>query len=180
IGVETCADASRGHIGRAAAASAHRKRRRLGGHGPVFMEVPPRLGSHEPIRPLRCPQKRGRNSRLGAALRRSCKDPHACGLIEFGRCAAPKSGGAIHALGRPCGVHVRTPTLAASLNSAAALPPKAGAQFTPWGGPAAFMSASASTTGKKFANEQGYTPLVPAQERWLAAAGVAIIVAVPI
>src|SRR6266700_940430 len=30
-----------------------------------------------------------------------------------------------------------TPTLAASLNSAAALPPKAGARFAPWGGPAA-------------------------------------------
>src|SRR5258708_6885362 len=43
---------------------------------------------------------------MGAALRRSWKYPHACGLIEFGRCAAPKSGGAIHALGRPCGVHI--------------------------------------------------------------------------
>src|SRR2546428_5897907 len=32
---------------------------------------PPRLRPHWPIRPLRCPQKRGRNSRLGAALRRS-------------------------------------------------------------------------------------------------------------
>src|SRR5205823_13708069 len=30
--------------------------------------------------------------------------PHACGLIEFGRCAAPR-GGAIRALGRPGGAH---------------------------------------------------------------------------
>src|SRR6266568_8200607 len=37
-------------------------------------------------------------------------------------------------------VHWWTPTLAASLaNSAAALPPNAGAQFAPWGGPAALM-----------------------------------------
>src|SRR5258708_26973488 len=35
-----------------------------------------------------------------------------------------------------------TPTLAASLaNSAAALPPKAGAQFAPWGGPAALIGS---------------------------------------
>src|SRR6266581_4858133 len=33
-------------------------------------EGPPRLRPHC-IRPLRCPQKRGRHSRLGAALRRS-------------------------------------------------------------------------------------------------------------
>src|SRR6266487_4586312 len=34
-------------------------------------------------------------------------DPHACGLIgQFGRCAAPKSGGAVRALGRPGGAEV--------------------------------------------------------------------------
>src|SRR6266700_6904615 len=37
----------------------------------VFMERPPRLRPHLSIRPLRCPQTRGRNSRLGAARRRS-------------------------------------------------------------------------------------------------------------
>src|SRR5260370_18121546 len=34
---------------------------------------PPRLRPHWPIRPLRCPQKRGSNSRLGAARRRSLR-----------------------------------------------------------------------------------------------------------
>src|SRR5439155_3404708 len=47
--------------------------------------------------------------------------------------------------------HWCTPTLAASLaNSAAALPPKAGAQFAPWGGPAALIfraSRKARRTG---------------------------------
>src|SRR5204863_5259480 len=38
-----------------------------------------------------------------------------------------------------CGIHGWTPTLAASLHSAATLPPKAGAPFAPWGGPAAQM-----------------------------------------
>src|SRR5439155_20217374 len=42
------------------------------------------------------------------------------------------------------GAQRRTPTLAASLNSAAALPPKAGAQFAPWGGPAALISLPAA------------------------------------
>src|SRR5439155_22291389 len=37
----------------------------------VFMERPPRLRPHLSIRPLRCPQMRGRNSRLGTARRRS-------------------------------------------------------------------------------------------------------------
>src|SRR6266508_2474744 len=36
---------------------------------------PPRLRPHWPIRPLRCPQKRGPNSRLGAARRRSSRTP---------------------------------------------------------------------------------------------------------
>src|SRR5439155_21373822 len=36
---------------------------------------PPRLRPHWPIGPLRCPQKRGSNSRLGAALRRKCVPP---------------------------------------------------------------------------------------------------------
>src|SRR5438034_10232220 len=41
----------------------------------AVMGVPPRLRSHLPIRPLRCP-RRGRNSRLGTALRRSCALAH--------------------------------------------------------------------------------------------------------
>src|SRR5260370_1535306 len=46
---------------------------------------------------------------------------------------------ALPILGRPCGAHWCTPTLAASFgNSAAALPPE-GAQFAPWGGPAALI-----------------------------------------
>src|SRR5512132_2294073 len=50
-----------------------------------LLTVPPRLRPHWPIRPLRCPQ-RGRNSRLGSALRRSSRlsDPPAerIGVIE--------------------------------------------------------------------------------------------------
>src|SRR4029450_13151025 len=72
--------------------------------------------------------------------------PRACGLIhQFGRGAAPR-GGAIRALGRPCGAHMCAPTLASSLrDSAAALPPE-GELFAPWGGPAALMSRSRSAT----------------------------------
>src|SRR6266480_3329526 len=40
----------------------------------AVIAVSPRLRSHLPIRPLRCPG-RGRNSRLGAALRRIARPP---------------------------------------------------------------------------------------------------------
>src|SRR6266567_5559743 len=43
----------------------------------AFTGGPPRLRPHWPIRPLRCPQMRGRSSRLGAAWRRSRVNPHA-------------------------------------------------------------------------------------------------------
>src|SRR6266567_7661694 len=47
MGVDACAEASRGHIGSAEAASARRNRRRLEGGGPAaFMDVPPRLRPH--------------------------------------------------------------------------------------------------------------------------------------
>jgi Asp-tRNA(Asn)/Glu-tRNA(Gln) amidotransferase A subunit family amidase len=66
---------------------------------PTGIKEPPR----SPKVRARCPP-RGRSERLGAALRRS-KNPHArrrCGL------AAPR-GGAVSALGRPCGAHARIP-----------------------------------------------------------------------
>src|SRR5437762_14266226 len=49
-----------------------------------LMGGPPRLRPHC-IRPLRCPQKRGRTSRLGTARQRSCALAHAL---------AEQSGGA--------------------------------------------------------------------------------------
>src|SRR5690242_20713559 len=63
--------------------------------GGLALNVPPTLAAS----PLRCPP-RGRDSRLGAALRRSTLPPRS----RLRRVAAPR-GGAIRALGRPCGAH---------------------------------------------------------------------------
>src|SRR6266478_6133677 len=47
----------------------------------MLMGGPPRLRPHLPLPPLRCPQKRGRNSHLGAARRCSCCARHG-GIVE--------------------------------------------------------------------------------------------------
>ena len=81
------------------------------------------FGAHGPhAHCVRCPQ-RGSNSRLGTALRRSWTPT----LTAF---AAPK-GGAIRALGLPCGAH-------GPPRSLRSLPPK-GERFAPWDCPAALM-----------------------------------------
>src|SRR5437764_2514568 len=97
------------------------------------------------------PRRRNRAGDRRRCLRRSKPRPHRKrGGGE--RAEEPTAAGG----GRP-GVHGRTPTLAASLaHSAAALPPKAGAQFTPWGGPAAHSTTP--TLAASLANSAAALP----------------------
>src|SRR5207302_10789532 len=76
--------------------------------------------------------------------------PHACGLIsqlsgQFGRCAGPKSGGAIRALGRPCGANV-DPHACGLIEFGRCAAPKSGAAIRALGRPGGAHAASHALT----------------------------------